>query len=106
MPGLERAMAHTISCRLRELRRDAEVTQREVAKRMGIHLRIVARVEQGLHYPTLDTVFRYASAIDLDAATVLVCFDDAWIEAGKRARFQMQCARPAKRVSARRVRAA
>jgi transcriptional regulator with XRE-family HTH domain len=72
-----------VGARLRELRVDAELTQSEVARRTGIHRPIIARIERGKHEPSLEVVSTYARALELDAATVLVCLDDPWIEAGR-----------------------
>jgi DNA-binding transcriptional regulator YiaG len=64
---LSDCVAHLVGARLRELRTDAELTQTEIARRTGIHRPIVAR---------------YAAALGLDTATVLVCLDVEWLEAG------------------------
>lgn len=49
--------------RLAEARRDAGLTQTEVAARMGTTQSAVSRVESGRSQPTLDFVDRYARAI-------------------------------------------
>lgn len=77
-------IAERVGVRLRELRRDAELSQAEIARRTGIHRPIVGRIERGVHVASLDTVRRYAAALDLDVATVLVCLDEAWVAADVR----------------------
>lgn len=49
--------------RLVELRREAELSQTEVAERMGIDRSFVSRFEKFDSAPRLDTVVRYAHAI-------------------------------------------
>jgi transcriptional regulator with XRE-family HTH domain len=78
-------LAQRVGARLRELRQDAELTQQEVADRMGSHRPIVSRIESGKHLPSLGEVARYAAVLDLDLITVLVCIDDRWHDAAARA---------------------
>jgi transcriptional regulator with XRE-family HTH domain len=46
-----------------EARRDAGLTQAELAQRMGTTQSVIARLENARHMPTLDMVARYAAAI-------------------------------------------
>lgn len=46
-----------------EARREAGLTQAEVADRMGTSQSVVARLENARHMPTFDMVARYAAAI-------------------------------------------
>ena len=78
-------IAHRVGARVRELRLDAEMTQGELARRISTHRPIVSRVERGLHMPRLEELERYATALELDVATLLVCLDEAWIDAGREA---------------------
>jgi hypothetical protein len=57
-----------------------------MARRVGTHRPIVGRTERGLHVLSLEGVARYAAALELDVATVCVCLDVEWIEAGIAAR--------------------
>jgi DNA-binding XRE family transcriptional regulator len=57
--------------RLRELRREAGLTQAELARRTGIHRPNIARVEAGRHTPSLETLARLASAIGVATTRVL-----------------------------------
>lgn len=51
---------------------------REMALAIGSHREIIGRIESGRHEVSLETVSRYARALGLDVATVLVCLDDEW----------------------------
>lgn len=57
--------------RLRELRREAGLTQAELARRTGIHRPNIARVEAGRHTPSLETLARLASAIGVATTRIL-----------------------------------
>jgi ribosome-binding protein aMBF1 (putative translation factor) len=48
---------------LREARKDANLVQFEVAERMKTAQSVIARIEQGTHSPTIDTLQRYAEAV-------------------------------------------
>lgn len=45
---------------------DAGITQREMAKRLGVKQPALARWEAGENMPTLDTLFRIAKVLQLD----------------------------------------
>lgn len=60
-----------LGARLRELRREAGLTQAELARRTGIHRPNIARVEAGRHTPSLETLARLASAIGVPTTRVL-----------------------------------
>jgi transcriptional regulator with XRE-family HTH domain len=75
-------VALRVGARIRELRLDAELTQRQLAKRIDTHRPIMSRIERGLHQTDLRTIALIADVLELDVATVLVCLDDPWIEAG------------------------
>lgn len=81
VPGI----AKTVGARIRELRLDAEMSQRELARRLGSHRPVIGRIENGKHLVDLRMVARIAAALELDVATVLVCLDDAWCAAAKEA---------------------
>ena len=91
-------LGRVVGAHLRQLRRDAELTQAQISLVTGIHRPIVSRIERGTHCLTIDTIERYAHALELDLATVLVCISPAWAEAGKRLAFRARCARPARPV--------
>jgi transcriptional regulator with XRE-family HTH domain len=69
------ALARAVGARLRELRKDAELSQAEVARLIGSHRPIVCRIERGVHEVDLHTLQRYARALDLDVLTVLAPLD-------------------------------
>jgi putative transcriptional regulator len=46
---------HTTVLRLRQLRRARELTQVEIAKRVGIHVNAYNAIEKGRSTPSLDT---------------------------------------------------
>jgi transcriptional regulator with XRE-family HTH domain len=68
-------LSKAIGRRLRELRLDAEISQAELGRRAGIHRPIVGRLERGLHVHDLDSLQRYARALDIDLLTVLAPVD-------------------------------
>jgi transcriptional regulator with XRE-family HTH domain len=81
IPGL----AERVGARIRELRLDAEMTQRQLADRIGVHRPVMGRIERGIHQTDLRTIALIADVLGLDVATVLVCLDPDWVAAGKEA---------------------
>ena len=72
IPGL----AERVGARIRELRLDAELKQRELADLIGVPRPVMGRIERGVHQTDLHTVARIAHALDLDLLTVLApCLD-------------------------------
>jgi transcriptional regulator with XRE-family HTH domain len=71
-------LGKVIGARLKELRRDAEMSQREVGLLAGIHRPIICRIERGQHTTSFETVCRYAAALGLVSADVFVCLDPTW----------------------------
>lgn len=57
---------------LREARRRAGLSQRELAKRAGTAQSVVARIELGQTNPTLETLTRLLAAAGFDLATHLL----------------------------------
>jgi transcriptional regulator with XRE-family HTH domain len=47
---------------------ESELTQRDLAQRLGVKQSALARWEAGRTMPTLDTLFRVAKALDIDFA--------------------------------------
>lgn len=77
---LSELLALHIGERLRALRLDAELSQRELAARAGTHRPIIGRLERGLHVPDLDVLAGVARALDVDVLTVLAPLDWAEID--------------------------
>ena len=64
--------AHALGSRLRQLRRQAKLTQREVAERVPMSAANLSRVENGDQGPPSDeTIERLARALGADAAELL-----------------------------------
>lgn len=54
--------------RIRELRRDREFSQEELAERTGLHWTYVSGVERGQRAPSLDVVGRLANGLSVTLA--------------------------------------
>ena len=68
-PAVEEAAALFAESVLRssiEARKKADLSQAEVARRMGVPQPAIVRLEAGARSPTLATLTRYASAIGID----------------------------------------
>jgi putative transcriptional regulator len=65
-----------VGARVRELRLEAELTQQELADRIGSHRPIIGRIERGVHVVTLEVCVRVAAALELDLGTLLACLDE------------------------------
>lgn len=67
---------------IREARKRAGLTQRELAERAGTTQSAIARIETGRSTPTLDTVLRMLRLCGLDLDIMLVERDDSdWAQA-------------------------
>ncbi len=64
-------IARQIGAVLRDRRVELGMTQPELARRVGTHRPLVARFEKGIHVPSLDTLFAYAEALDLEPEEVI-----------------------------------
>lgn len=67
-----------IGARLRELRKDAELSQRQLALRVGNNRVHVARAERGVLVATVETVQRYARALEVEPGVIWVALDPTW----------------------------
>ena len=56
--------------RIRDLRKDAGLTQQELATRAGLHRPNLARVENGRHHPNSDTLTRIAAGLGVPLAAL------------------------------------
>lgn len=61
------AVAKEFGKRLRELRKDRKMQQREVAEKLGIRSSAVCNWETGLSYPTFQTMLDLCSLFNIDA---------------------------------------
>ncbi len=71
-----------IGCRIKRQRVLRRLTQAELAKRVGTHRPLVARVERGLSCPTLQTLLEYADALEMPISELMQCVDDAGVPEG------------------------
>ena len=62
---------------VREARKRAGLTQRELAERAGTTQSAIARLESGRTKPTFDTVLRVVRLCDMDLDVMLVERDDS-----------------------------
>lgn len=61
---------------IREMRLRADITQAELARRLGVSQSAIARWESGSVSPRLDTLERIAEACDLDLQVLLTAPGD------------------------------
>lgn len=64
-----------IGRRVREVRRELRLTQRQVAQLAGLHVPTVVRIERGAHEPTLTTVWTLATAMGVEPSRILSALD-------------------------------
>ena len=57
--------------KLREWRKTNQLSQVELSERSGLAQAAISRIEGGYHHPRLDTLQKYASALDLDVPALL-----------------------------------
>ena len=65
-----RAVLGDLGLRMRELRRQRELTQEGFAEKLGMLAPNYARVEQGRANVTIDTLVRIANALDVEVAAL------------------------------------
>jgi transcriptional regulator with XRE-family HTH domain len=65
--------AERIGIQLRALRVGRGMTQAQLAKAMGSHCSVIARLERGELLQSLESIARYARACGYDVHDVLVC---------------------------------
>jgi transcriptional regulator with XRE-family HTH domain len=69
--ALTTCIARTLSAHIRELRLQAQLSQSQLAGRIGSHRPVISRIERGLHVPGLCTLSAIAHALELDVCTLL-----------------------------------
>jgi transcriptional regulator with XRE-family HTH domain len=52
-----------LAVRLKRLREEGELTQKQLAKRSGVSLGYLARLEIGMHDPSVSTLIKLAKAL-------------------------------------------
>ena len=57
-----------IGARIKELRKNAGLTQEQLAEQVGLDARHLSRLEVGRHFPSLDSLERIAQALNLPLA--------------------------------------
>lgn len=60
-----------ISQVIAQLRRDAKISQEELAHRAGIHRTYVSQIERGLKSPTLQILIQIANALGTSASQII-----------------------------------
>jgi len=58
------ALEYEIAYALIVARQEANMTQAEVAKKMNTTQSVIARLEGGKHFPSLQTIHRYSIAVN------------------------------------------
>jgi transcriptional regulator with XRE-family HTH domain len=76
--------------RVKELRSEREITQEELAERVGVFRTYMSRIETGAANPTLTTVHALADSLDVDVA---VLFESPRASAQTRARVRQPVSR-------------
>lgn len=57
--------------KIKELRKNAKMTQKELASKINITSSTVAKYELGLVEPTLDTIFKISTALNISALELI-----------------------------------
>lgn len=71
LQGEDRRARKEVGNRLRTWRNSKNISQIELAGRSGLAQAVISRIERGYHHPRLDTLQKYATALDLDVPTLL-----------------------------------
>jgi transcriptional regulator with XRE-family HTH domain len=66
-----KAIIKRLSVRVKRIREDRGLTQEKLAKRSGISHGYLARLEVGMHDPSLSTLAKLAKALDVPVTTLL-----------------------------------
>jgi transcriptional regulator with XRE-family HTH domain len=65
-------VARAFGARVRELRLQAELTQEQLAEAAGLHPTFISNLERGYRVPTLVTVLKVASALNLQPEALVI----------------------------------
>lgn len=60
-----------LAMRLKRLREDCELTQEQLAKRSGVSHGYLARLEIGMHDPSMSTLVKLAKALKVTVAKLV-----------------------------------
>lgn len=60
------ALARWLAVEVAHYRADNELSQRQLAERLGVHQSDVARMESGEHVPSLERLVRVAQGLDIE----------------------------------------
>lgn len=74
------AIAKRLGDRVRDLRKEAGITQRELAERTGILRPNIARLERGEHLPLLETLLRVGVALGKQPSAIFSVLDERALE--------------------------
>jgi transcriptional regulator with XRE-family HTH domain len=83
--------------RLRDLRRQAQLSQEEVAHRARIHATYLSDLERGQQTPTLDVVNRLATALKVTLAEMFAPMDRRFRARARKARTDSPVRRATRR---------
>jgi transcriptional regulator with XRE-family HTH domain len=83
MPRETRSVLRDLGLRIRELRRQRELTQEALAEKLGMLTPNYARVEQGRANVTVDTLVRIAHALDVELIELFRAPKDKTVRPGR-----------------------
>ena len=69
--------------KLKQLRKENELTQQSLAEKSGLALRYVQEIESGDKQPTVSTLFKLSSALKLTPGELLDTTFKKWERQGK-----------------------
>ena len=59
-------MKQAVGAQIQSLRKHKNVSQEELAARVGIDAKSLSRIERGMHYPSLDTLEKIQVELDVE----------------------------------------
>ena len=71
-----KTISKLIGQRVREIRVERKLGIKDLAKRTRMHRPIISRVELGTYMPRLDTLLRFAHALDCKLSDIIGVVDD------------------------------
>jgi transcriptional regulator with XRE-family HTH domain len=71
MDSLASAAAQVLGSRLRERRESLELSQEDVAHMSAMHVSNYGKIERGLSNPSLHTLLRIASVLEVDPGVLI-----------------------------------